>query len=95
MLVCFRQLTALRDAVLSVCRAAQTDNNRNDADSPSSSDRPPTNHCTEGIETFARVSLSLVIEDCYHGDAVSVLASLLKPRCLFAENLSNLMKLVD
>lgn len=60
---------------------------RNDADAHRLSDRPPTNHCTEGIEIFPRVGQSFVIEGCYQGDAVSVQASGLKPRFLCAEKL--------
>lgn len=58
----------LRDAVLPFSRAAETDNNPERCRLSGCSDRPPTNHCTQGIETFPRVGQSSLIEDCYHRD---------------------------
>lgn len=63
---CFRQL---RYAILPLCWAAETDNNPERCRLSGCTDRPPTNHCTEGIETFPRVGQSPVIEDCYHRNA--------------------------
>lgn len=58
----------LRDAVLPWCRAAETDNNPERCRLSGCTDRPPTNHGAQGIETFPRAGQSSLIEGCYHRD---------------------------
>lgn len=64
-----RSFRQLRDEVLPLCRAAETDNNPERCSLSGCADRPPTNQRAEAAGPFPPVGQSALIEGCYHRDA--------------------------